>query len=116
LATAGGDADALGRPEQPIADEDVGREVRVLGDEVLGQRDEGDEAPVAADRGRLAVLVALNAGAAEADELGKARRGQRGCSTGEDEDARNRERRENDLRGRWKSLRERGAHGLPSPA
>ena len=48
LRAAAADADALSRPGQPVADKDVGDAVRVARDEVVGKRDEGDEAAVGA--------------------------------------------------------------------
>jgi hypothetical protein len=54
----------------PIMDEDVGVEVAVADDQVVGVRGERHHPAVGADRGAEAVVVALEAGAGQADPLG----------------------------------------------
>jgi hypothetical protein len=68
-------SDALGDAQEPIADKDVGRAVRVPVNEVRGFRREGDEPAVGADRGmpchthEAAVAISLTATAVHAQAL-----------------------------------------------
>src|SRR5918999_1087582 len=65
--------------EHAVADENVGDEVCVARDQVLGEGRERDEPSVGADRRQLAVLVSLDTCGAEADELREPRRRLGGC-------------------------------------
>src|SRR5262249_3110463 len=85
------DAVPFGRAIQPIADEDVERVNRVAGYEVVGARRKRHKAAIGADRGDLAVVVALDAATAQADQFeawARRLRGGRRCRHGRD----NRER------------------------
>jgi hypothetical protein len=72
LRAAAVDADAHGRPQLAVAQEDVAHAVGVARDEVRGRAVEGHVAAVGRDRGEEALLVGLGAGAVDADALGRA--------------------------------------------
>ena len=74
--SGGAHADPRGRAAPKIPDEDVSGEVRVVTDQVRGERVEGDVAPVGGDRGvpAIADLFPLRAGGAHADPRGRAGR------------------------------------------
>jgi len=79
LGAARGDAHALGRARQPVADEHVGRAVRVAGDEAGRKADERDEAAVGRERrgegeaNEAAAAVALSPAGGDAHPFGRAR-------------------------------------------
>src|SRR5215470_5728728 len=72
LCAIGSDTHPLGGTRQAVVDKDVGRPVRVPGDEVACEAREGDETAIRRDRGTAGAAVALGAVGGEAYAFGRA--------------------------------------------